>query len=120
MSLRIECVHVGTEPSSRPFDSYLFDGDEFTANFGCRSSGQINGDRIKHDAATKCRCGTASAEKRLVDVVMKNFAKALSVLTTEISRQHFGKSITDRVWMADTFAFNDLDEVVGDVERRKH
>jgi hypothetical protein len=49
---------------------------------------------------------------------MQNIAEPMPVLATEIARELFGEGIAYRIGMAETFSFDDLYRLVGNLHRR--
>jgi hypothetical protein len=85
---------------------------------GHRAAGQIDIDGNSYGATAEVGRGAPAAQKGLVYIVMENIAKAVSILATKITRQRFGKSVANRVWMAKTLAFDNLDGIVSSWECR--
>lgn len=60
---------------------------------------------------------SSSAQQPFVDVVMKDVPESSSILAAEIARESFRHSVTDRVRMPQSFALDDLDEVIALLDR---
>jgi hypothetical protein len=93
-------VKVCFQPRQGTFNCNLLDLNDLSAKRRDCTSSQKNPDRLRHSATAKSRQRPASAQQRLVDVVMKNVAEPALVFATQIARQRLSQRITDGVRMA--------------------
>ena len=70
---------------------------------------QVNVHRLENAATAECRLRAAGDQKRLVDVMVQDEPELLEVVPAEGAAQFLAQVITDRVWVPETFALDDLD-----------
>src|SRR6266567_5546895 len=119
MAIRIKRVEVGFQPRPGAFNRDVLDWNELTAKRRGCTSGQEDPDGLGHAATAEGRHRPASAQQRLVNVVMKNVAEPALVLAAQIARKRLGKGIADGVRMAGAFALDDFHLIAGR-ERRQY
>src|SRR6266700_7374584 len=119
MAIRIKRVEVGFQPRPGAFNRDVLDWNELTAKRRGCTSGQEDPDGLGHAATAEGRHRPASAQQRLVNVVMKNVAEPALVLAAQIARQRLGKGIADGVWMAGALTLDDFHIIAGR-ERRQY
>ena len=111
VAVGIEGVQVLAQPGPRSFDRDLVQRDRCLSHDLGRPAGKVDLDR-RHDlAAAEAGRGTAAAQQRLVNIVMKDLAKAVEVIPAQISGQCLGKGVAYRIGMAYSLALDDFDEL---------
>jgi hypothetical protein len=85
VAIWVQCVEVCLKPRPRTFNRYFADWDDFAADLGYRSPGEIDIDWGSYTATSKRRSGATTTQQRLVDVVVENFTKPSLIFLTQIA-----------------------------------
>src|SRR6516164_3535668 len=101
-------MEVSLQPGPGAPDGNVLDRNRLLSNSRDCTPGEENPNGFCHPAAAKAWRGPASAQQRLVDIVMHHMAEPVPVLMAKIARQGLGKSIADRVGMTGAFTLDDF------------
>jgi hypothetical protein len=116
IALCVQRMQICAQPRPRSLDRDLPEIDAVAVGVGRRPPSHINPDGAQHAPTAERRVSTTTAEKRLVDIVVKDLSEPLPVSSAKIARQVLCERIADGVRMAETLALNELDIAFGAVE----
>ena len=111
------------EYSPKDFAS-AFDGQDLHRNLDAveterRAAGDEDFDRLLYLAAAEFRLSLSPQHENLIDIVMENVTEPIEIISTQRDREVLRERVGERVWVADPFAFDDLERGCPGIGQRR-
>lgn len=108
VALRIEMGQMLVKPVLATLDRNVIDGNLNALEVTRGATRKMDLDRCSDLAAAERRSRCASAEQRLIDVVMQHGAKVIEIEACEPAAYCLRQGVANRIRMADAFALHEF------------